>query len=57
MAYWAHAGGFGAGLILTLPLWLRRGGQGYWSRTDGHPPHPDATYPIQKTGIPRVPRR
>jgi membrane associated rhomboid family serine protease len=57
VAYWAHAGGFGAGLILILPLWLRRGGQGYWSRTDGHPPHPDATYPIQKTGIPRVPRR
>jgi membrane associated rhomboid family serine protease len=57
VAYWAHAGGFGAGLILTLPVWRRRGGSGYWSRTDGHPPHPEASYPMQKTGIPRVPRR
>ncbi len=45
VAYWAHAGGFGAGLILTLPLWLRRGGSGYWSRTEGHPPHPEARLP------------
>ncbi len=33
------------------------GGTGYWSRTEGHPPHPEASYPMQKTGIPRVPRR
>jgi rhomboid family protein len=25
VAYWAHVGGFASGLILTLPIWLRRG--------------------------------
>jgi rhomboid family protein len=25
VAYWAHVGGFAFGLILTLPIWLRRG--------------------------------
>ncbi|MCR8723021.1 rhomboid family intramembrane serine protease [Frigidibacter sp. ROC022] len=55
VAYWAHVGGFIAGLILTLPLWLRRGGGGYWSRTEGRPPHPPG--PVPQTRIPRVPRR
>ena len=27
VAYWAHIGGFVAGLVLCLPLWLRRGGR------------------------------
>jgi len=54
VAYWAHAGGFGAGLVLTLPLWLRRGGPGFWRRTDGHPPHPEARYNTSR--IPRVRR-
>lgn len=44
VAYWAHAGGFIAGLVLLLPFWLRRGGQAFWDRTEGHPPHPDAAY-------------
>jgi membrane associated rhomboid family serine protease len=44
VAYWAHVGGFVAGIVLTLPVWLRQGGPGYWSRTHGHPPHPDAQY-------------
>lgn len=55
VAYWAHAGGFIAGLALTLPLFLRRGGPGFWTRTDGHPPHPAAVY--SATRIPRVTRR
>lgn len=25
VAYWAHAGGFLAGVVLTVPLWLRKG--------------------------------
>ena len=25
VAYWAHAGGFIAGIVLTLPAWRRRG--------------------------------
>ena len=53
VAYWAHAGGFIVGLILAIPAWLRRGGPAYWQRTHGHPPHPDATYRIRQTGIPR----
>ncbi len=46
VAYWAHAGGFAAGLALTLPVWLRRGAQGYWRRNQGTPPHPPARYSI-----------
>ena len=53
VAYWAHAGGFVAGALATLPLWLRRGGAGYWQRTDGHPPHPEGYRP---SAIPRVKR-
>ncbi len=56
VAYWAHAGGFAAGLILTLPIWLRRGAAGYWRRTEGHPPHPDAEYKWVRTRVPRVHR-
>ena len=57
VAYWAHAGGFGIGLILTVPLWLRRGGPAFWRRTDGHPDHPEATYDFVKSNVPRVNRR
>ncbi len=55
VAYWAHAGGFVIGMILTLPLFLRRGGRAFWTRTDGHPPHPEAQYSRSK--IPIVRRR
>lgn len=55
VAYWAHAGGFVAGLMLTVPLWLRRGGTAFWTRTHGHPPHPEARYAPSR--IPKVPRR
>ena len=40
VAYWAHAGGFVAGLALTLPVWLRRGGPSFWARSHGRPEHP-----------------
>lgn len=40
VAYWAHAGGFAAGLGLTVPLWLRLGGTAFWARAHGLPPHP-----------------
>jgi len=56
VAYLAHIGGFGGGLILTIPLWLRRGGVGFWRRTHGAPPHPDANYPLSRSSVPRVPR-
>ena len=55
VAYWAHAGGFVAGVLLALPLFLKRGGRAFWARTQGHPPHPDAAY--SATRIPRVTRR
>lgn len=55
VAYWAHAGGFFAGLALAVPLWLKRGGSAYWSRTFGHPPHPAATYDLSR--IPKIRRR
>ena len=42
VAYWAHAGGFVAGVVLALPLWLKRGGPAFWSATHGHPPHEDS---------------
>ena len=57
VAYWAHAGGFAAGLLMTIPLWRRRGGPAFWRRTDGHPPHPEARYRMVRTTVPRVRRR
>ncbi len=55
VAHWAHVGGFAAGIVLTLPLWLRCGGTGFWGRTHGKPPHPDAT--LSATSIPVIRRR
>ena len=55
VAYWAHIGGFIAGLILILPLWLIRGGAAFWSRTHGHPPHPESVYSLSR--IPRIRRK
>lgn len=57
VAYWAHAGGFVAGLVLALPAWLARGGPGFWARTRGSPPHPEARYPLVPTSVPAVRRR
>lgn len=55
IAFWAHAGGFVAGIALALPLWLGRGGAGFWQETHGKPPHPDTVY--SPTRVPRVQRR
>lgn len=57
VAYWAHVGGFVAGLVLAVPLFLRLGGPRFWRVTHGAPPHPAADYPLHKSGIPRVARR
>lgn len=43
------------GILYLLPIWLRRGGRQWWDRTEGHPPHPDATY--SPSTIPIIPRR
>ncbi len=55
VAYWAHAGGFVTGLLLTLPLWLRRGGGDWWQTNAGQPPHPEAVY--APSTIPLIRRR
>lgn len=57
VAYWAHTGGFVAGLLLTIPLWLRLGGPAFWQRTHGLPPHPEARYRIVQSRIPKIGRR
>jgi len=57
VAYWAHVGGFVVGFLLTLPLWIRRGGTAFWDRTDGHPPHPEAKYKLARSRIPAVRRK
>lgn len=57
VAYWAHAGGFAVGLVLCLPLWLRRGGTAYWTHNHGHPPKPPTQYTYSVTRIPRLPRK
>lgn len=55
VAYWAHLGGFAAGVVLVLPLWLARGGTGGWAATHGVPPHPPAPVP-SRWAMPRVRR-
>lgn len=57
VAYWAHTGGFVAGMILILPAWIARGGRGFWSRTHGHPPHPESEYKFSPSRIPKIPRK
>ncbi|MDA5555358.1 rhomboid family intramembrane serine protease [Shimia sp. MMG029] len=57
VAHWAHAGGFVIGAVLAIPVWLRLGGSGFWRRTHGHPPHPEARYRLSQSSIPRVRRR
>ncbi len=57
VAYWAHTGGFAVGLVLCLPLWIRRGGPAFWNQTYGHPPHPEQQYELSTSRIPRVRRK
>ena len=54
VAYVAHAAGFVAGIVLAVPLFLRRGGPAFWSRTRGRPPHAPVDYAPSR--IPRVRR-
>ncbi|MGR3813618.1 MAG: rhomboid family intramembrane serine protease [Cognatishimia activa] len=56
VAYWAHAGGFVIGFAMALPLWRRKGGTEYWSKTEGHPPHPEAKYRLSRSNVPTVGR-
>ena len=44
-------------VVVTLPVWLSRGGREGWVRTHGQPPHEEARYRYVKTSIPRVRRK
>ena len=55
VAYAAHIGGFLAGVILTLPVWLRRGGVAGWAATLGIPDHPETQF--SRSLIPVIRRR
>lgn len=57
VAYWAHTGGFVAGMLLALPVWLRRGGAAFWTSTQGIPPHPGTHYDLTRSRIPKVRRK
>ncbi|ABD56172.1 rhomboid family intramembrane serine protease [Jannaschia sp. CCS1] len=48
VAYWAHAGGFVAGVILAWPIWMRRGGRAFWATFGGKPPHVEVEYKVEK---------
>ena len=56
VAYWAHAGGFVIGLVLTLPVFFKRGGPRYWNVNHGRPPNPEAQYSFTRSSVPRVAR-
>ncbi len=55
VAYWAHAGGFVAGVLAAIPFWLGKDGVSFWRRTDYHPPHPETQY--RRSSIPLVKRK
>jgi membrane associated rhomboid family serine protease len=57
VAHWAHVGGFIAGLLLTIPLWLRLGGAQFWQVTEGHPPHPETKFEASRSIVPIIPRK
>lgn len=44
VAYWAHADGFVAGIILARPIFIKLGGTVFWDRTHGRPPHRPVEY-------------
>lgn len=46
VAFWAHVGGFLAGVGLTARLWRMRGGRMFWRRFHGLPPHPEAQFSV-----------
>ncbi len=57
VAYWAHAGGFLAGVVFTVPIWLKLGGPRFWERNLGLPPHPETKARLVRSAVPRVARQ
>ena len=46
-----------AGMAMIYPRWRAKGSRAFWRATDGVPPHPEATYTLTQSGIPKIPRR
>ncbi|MCB1391507.1 MAG: rhomboid family intramembrane serine protease [Rhodobacteraceae bacterium] len=46
VAFWAHVGGFLAGVGLSARTWRMRGGMLFWGRFHGLPPHPEAAIAV-----------
>ncbi|MBC7153470.1 MAG: rhomboid family intramembrane serine protease [Rhodobacteraceae bacterium] len=57
VAFWAHVGGFVAGLMLAFGPWLRRGGIKFWQKTKGLPPHAATRYRVVRSSFPVIRRR
>lgn len=57
VAYWAHAGGFVVGFLLTLPYWRKKGATASWKETSDRPPNPPTEYKLERSTIPVVRRR
>lgn len=57
VAYWAHIGGFVAGLLMIYPRWRSKGSDAFWRETNGVPPHPETAYRFTQSGIPKIRRR
>ena len=58
VAFWAHVGGFLAGIGLSVRLWRMRGARTFWRRYGGRPPHPTAQVEIpvvRRRGAPLPP--
>ncbi|MFN3606297.1 MAG: rhomboid family intramembrane serine protease, partial [Cypionkella sp.] len=57
VAYLAHIGGFIGGAAMAGLFLARHGGAGFWARSAGAPPHPDAQYTLTRSSVPRIVRR
>lgn len=55
VAYWAHFGGFVAGALIMLPIWIKRGAKMFWTQNEYAPPYPP-TEPLQYGRIPLIKR-
>ena len=56
VAYWAHFGGFIAGVLFMFPIWRSRGAKTFWHKNDYVPPYPAAPT-ISYGKVPTIKRR
>lgn len=54
VAYAAHIVGFLGGIVLAVPVFIRRGGRAFWRVTHGRPPHRPVDYAPSR--IPQIRR-